>query len=149
MIGIPAGRIRTIEAGSLNGTHIGKELLAPGMVVEGAWQVTWAPITLIQFKKDGAVKVRRHPDGHTDHTFQPTDLVQVAFDSDQAAEDPFARVTTFRDSEDGDDSLEAALEDAVDDAIHDTTSPYTTEARIRHAIDKTLDARRVADPDHV
>lgn len=74
----------TVEAQDLSGKHMGMEAYLPGKIEllpdrsgMGPWEHTWAPITLIQIKKDRTVKVRRHPDAHTDHVLAPTDEVQL------------------------------------------------------------------------
>jgi len=145
--GFPAGPVRTITAGTLGPQHIGARALLPGMTVGTAWQVTWAPITRISFRDDGKVTIQRNPDGHAEHAFNPTDLVQVSQPAPpNETADPHARILTFLDSDDGNDSLEAAIADAIDDVLDDPTSDYNLSDRLNIAVCEALDARHVADP---
>lgn len=68
-----------VRAGDLTGRHIGMLVTLPGRYdpAAGGWVDTTAPITQVLHRKDGQVKVRRHPDGHTDHTLHPDTLLEL------------------------------------------------------------------------
>lgn len=69
----------TVRAGDLTGQHIGMLATLPGWLdpTAGTWVDTAAPITQVLHRKDGMVKVRRHPDGHVDHTLNPDTLLEL------------------------------------------------------------------------
>lgn len=66
-----------VTASYLHGKHVGMEAHLPGELnwETYEWTDTWAPITMIQHMKNGSVKIRRHPDSHTDHKLAPGDRV--------------------------------------------------------------------------
>lgn len=71
--------VELVEASSLCGVHVGRIARLPGRLNHdtGTWETTDAPITMITHKRDGTVKVRRHPDGHVDHEFDPRSVVPL------------------------------------------------------------------------
>jgi hypothetical protein len=73
------GAVVTVRAGDLCGEHVGWLVSLPGRYDEAAdcWLVTTAPIVQVLHRRDGRVKVRRHPDGHVDHTLDPGTLLEL------------------------------------------------------------------------
>lgn len=83
--------VELVEASTLCGVHVGRIARLPGRLDPGSytWETTDAPIVMVTHKRDGTVKVRRHPDGHTDHDFAPTDTVPlVAIPRDTTGKTP-------------------------------------------------------------
>jgi len=68
----------TLRAGDLGHAHIGMLIRLPGRLTGEPlrWEDTVAPIIMVTHTRKG-VKVRRHPDAHTDHGFDPDDMVTV------------------------------------------------------------------------
>lgn len=69
--------VELVEASTLCGVHVGRIARLAGRFDGHRWHVTDAPITMITHKRDGTVKVRRHPDGHTDHELDPRSVVPL------------------------------------------------------------------------
>lgn len=67
------------RAGTLTADDIGLEALLPGLMYNGAWEDTWSPITMISHTKKGVTKIRRHPDGHVDHSILSNDEVTLRY----------------------------------------------------------------------
>lgn len=71
-----------VAAADLTFRHIGMEAYLPGRWEsdgDGDYRLvqTWAPIVMITHTRKGVVKVRRHPDGQTDHDLTPDELVLI------------------------------------------------------------------------
>lgn len=72
------GRV-TVRACDLSARHVGMLATLPGRLdpTTGTWADTTAPVTMVQHRRDGRVKVRRHPDSHVDHTLEPGDVLTL------------------------------------------------------------------------
>lgn len=79
--------IELVQASALCGEHVDRIARLPGRLHADAgfpmyWSDTDAPITMIIHKRNGTVKVRRHPDSHGDHDLAATDMVPLVRKAD-------------------------------------------------------------------